>query len=137
MDRTDEGLLGDSWLGQRGRQGGCAGGAAGGEQAHHGIPGEEHVVGGYDSQVLKEAAFGAKAVAYLLPERFCEFACAVEGEGAQVEDDEHAGEGALAMAEVVFEVITVLFEDVEGFVLDLPSSAGAVGEFDDIVAVDG
>ncbi len=41
------------------------------------------------------------------------------------------------MAEVVFEVVAVLLEDVEGLVLDLPACACAVGEFGDVAAVDG
>lgn len=40
------------------------------------------------------------------------------------------------MAEVVFEMVSVLLEDVEGFVLDFPPGAGALGQFDDIVALD-
>ena len=60
----------------------------------------------------------------------------MQGEGEQVEDDEHVGEGVGAVAEVVFEVVAVLLEDVEGLVLDLPSGAGAVGEFGDVVVVD-
>ena len=36
----------------------------------------------------------------------------------------------------LFEVVAVRLEDVEGLVLDLPAGAGAVGEFDDVVAVD-
>ena len=43
----------------------------------------------------------------------------------------------LAVAEVVFEVVAVGFEDVESLVLDLPSGAAACGEFGDGVGSDG
>ena len=39
-------------------------------------------------------------------------ACHVQGEGEAVEDDEHGGEGVLAVAEVVLEAVAVLLEDV-------------------------
>ena len=54
-----------------------------------------------------------------------------------MENDEHASKGVLANAGVAFEVLTVLFEDVEGFVLELPSGVDALGGVGDIVAVNG
>ena len=45
---------------------------------------------------------GAEPLPGLLPEGFGEFAGGVQGEGEQVEDDEHGGEGVPAVAEVVF-----------------------------------
>ncbi len=58
--------------------------------------------------MLEQAAAGAEPLAGLLPQGFGEFAGGVQGEGEQVEDDEHGGEGVLAVAEVVFEVAAVL-----------------------------
>ena len=113
------------------------GGAAVGEQAHQRSPVGERVVFGDGAQVLEQAHSRAEPLAGLLPECFGEFAGGVQREGEQVEDDEHVGEGVGAVAEVVLEVVTVLLEDIEGFVLDLPSGAGALGEFGDVGAVDG
>ncbi len=105
------------------------GGASGGEECHECVPGGEHLVFGDGAQVLEQARPGAEALPCPPPLVFGEFAGGVQGEGEQVEDDEHGGEGVLAVAEVVFEVVAVLLEDVEGLVLDLPPGAGAVGEF--------
>ena len=60
------------------------------------------------AQVLEQACPGAEAAPGVLPLVFGEFADRVQGEGEQVEDDEHGGEGVLAVAEVVFEVVAVL-----------------------------
>jgi len=45
----------------------------------------------------------------------------VPGEGEEVEGGERHGEMGLAMPEVVLELVAVVFQDVEAFVLDLPS----------------
>ena len=111
--------------------------AAVGEQDDQRVPVGERVVFGDGAQVLEQAHSRAEPLAGLLPECFGEFAGGVQREGEQVEDDEHVGEGLGAVAEVVFEVVAVLLEDIEGFVLDLPSGAGAVDEFGDVGAVDG
>jgi len=52
----------------------------------------------------------------------------VPGEGEQVERGERHGQIALAMAEVVFKLVAVVFQDVEAFVLDLPPGAAADGD---------
>ncbi len=41
------------------------------------------------------------------------------------------------MSEAVLKVVTVVFQDVERFVLDLPSRPPAGGQFDDHVRTDG
>ena len=48
----------------------------------------------------------------------------MEGKGQEVHGGEHHGEVFLAMAEVVFEVVAVVFEDVEALVLDLEDLFG-------------
>jgi len=53
----------------------------------------------------------------------------MKGECQQVEGDEDAGECFLAVTEIVFEVVAVGLEDVEGLVLDLPASPAAGGDF--------
>ena len=39
------------------------------------------------------------------------------------------------MAEIVLDVIAVVFQDVERFVLDFPSGSATVGEGNDVVLV--
>jgi hypothetical protein len=56
----------------------------------------------------------------------------VEEEGEEIEDDEQAGEGFLAMAEIVFQIVAVVFEDVEALVFDFPSGSSAGDQFGDI-----
>ena len=60
----------------------------------------------------------------------------VEREGEQVEADQEAGQGLLAVAEVVLEVVALGLEHVEGLVLDLPAGAAARGQFGDSVRGD-
>ena len=61
----------------------------------------------------------------------------VECESEQIEGDQDAGEGFLAVPKVVFEIVTVGLEHVEGLVFDLPTGAAAGGQFGDSVACDG
>ncbi len=61
----------------------------------------------------------------------------VECESEQVEGDQDAGQGFLALAKVVFEIVSVGLEHVESLVLDLPPSAAAGGQFGDAVGGDG
>ena len=106
-------------------------GAAVGEQGHERGPGGEHLVGGDGPQVLEQADSRAEPLPGRLPGGFGARRPR-GGEGQQVDDDQRAGQGVLAVADVVFEVVAVLPEDVEGLVLDLPAGAG---EFGDVVAV--
>lgn len=85
----------------------------GDDGAQQAVPGREQVVGGDQADMLKQAGAGAEAV----------------------EGDQHAGQGFLAVAEIVLQVIAAGLEDVEGFVLDLSPGAAAGGEFGDVVAV--
>ena len=86
--------------------------------------------------MLEQALSGLDTPAGSLREGFGEFAHRVQCEGEQVEEDEHIGESLLAVAEDVFEVVAVLLEHVEGPGPDLPSGAGAVDEFHDVVTMD-
>ena len=71
------------------------------------------------------------------PKVIGEFSDGVEGEGQQVEGGEDGGQVLFAVAEVVFEVIALCFQDVEAFVFDLPARPSAGRQFDDGVAVGG
>ena len=58
-------------------------------------------------------------------------------ESEQIEDDQDAGEGFLAVPEIVLEIVSVGLEHVECFVLDLPARPAARGHFGDVAGVDG
>ena len=58
------------------------------------------------------------------------------GEGEHVERGERHGQIILAMPEVVFELVAVVFQDVEAFVLDLPPRAAAGGDLGDVALGD-
>ena len=60
----------------------------------------------------------------------------MKGEGQQVHGGEHHGEVLFAVPEIMFEVVAVIFQDVEGLILDFPSGSGAVGDLGDIGFVD-
>src|SRR5713101_3398958 len=60
----------------------------------------------------------------------------MQSEGEQVEDDKEVGESSLSVSEIVFEVVSVGLQDVEGLVLDLPAGTAAGGDFGDVVPVD-
>jgi hypothetical protein len=48
----------------------------------------------------------------------------VEGEGQQVHSREHSSQVFVAVREVVGQVIAIIFQHVEGFVLDLRAGQG-------------
>jgi hypothetical protein len=60
----------------------------------------------------------------------------VEGEGQEVHGGEEHGEVLLAVAEIMFEMIAIVFQDVEGLVLDFPSGSGTSGDLGDVFARD-
>src|SRR4051794_41938474 len=82
--------------------------------------------------MLEEAVFGT--VGGGAPGEDTEIGGGVEGEGEQVEADQEVGQGLLAVAEAVLEVVAL--EHVEGLVLDLPSGMAARGQFGDAVRGD-
>jgi hypothetical protein len=79
-------------------------------------------------EILKETFARPKRLACLLPECFQAVAGGVEGEGQQVHSSEYSGQVFLAVPEVVGQVIAIVFQHVEGFVLDLPAGSGAGGD---------
>src|SRR4051795_1220322 len=82
--------------------------------------------------MLEEAVFGTAGGG--APGEDTEIGGGVEGEGEQVEADQEVGQGLLAVAEVVLEVVAL--EHVEGLVLNLPAGAAARGQFSDTVRGD-
>lgn len=65
------------------------------------------------SQPFEEAVACSCLVDGLEPSVIGEFSDGVEGEGQQVEGGEDGGQVLLAVAEIVFEVIALCFQDVE------------------------
>ena len=57
-----------------------------------------------------------------------EFEDLVEEEGQEVEQEESFREILAPMAEVMFQVVALVLEDVEGFVLDLPAGTPPAGD---------
>jgi hypothetical protein len=100
-------------------------------------PVAEHDVSGDGPQVLEEAICGTARDDGGAPGDDAEVSGGVEREGQQVEGDQNAGEGFLAMSKVVFEIVSVGLQNVEGLVLDLPPCAAAGGQFGDSVGCDG
>jgi hypothetical protein len=86
--------------------------------------------------VLEEAVLGAAGGHGGAPGADAEVGNGVEREREQVEADQEARQGLLAVAEVVLEVVALGLEDVEGLVLDLPAGAAASGQFGDCVRSD-
>ena len=60
----------------------------------------------------------------------------VDGEGQKIEGGEQHGEVLFAVAEIMFEMIAVVFQDVEALVLDFPARPGAGGYLGDVLARD-
>jgi hypothetical protein len=76
-------------------------------------------VGADGVEILKETFQGPSAWFCLLPECFQPVAGGVEGWGQHVRSSEHSGQVFVAVCKVVGQVIAIIFEHVEGFVLDL------------------
>ncbi len=99
-------------------------------------PGWEDLVAGDGAQIGEEASAGPGLFDGPTPEVFGEFSDGVVGKGTQVQRRQHGGEVLLAMTEIVLEVVSLGFQDIEAFVFDLPPGAAGGGEFDDVIAVD-
>src|SRR4051795_13564647 len=82
--------------------------------------------------MLEEAVFGTAGGG--APGEDTEIGGGVEGEGEQVEADQEVGQGLLAVAEAVLEVVAL--EHVEGLVLNLPAGAAARRQLGDTVRGD-
>ena len=55
----------------------------------------------------------------------------MHGEGQKVQRRQDSRQISFAVAKIMFEVVTLGFQDVERLVLDFPSGPAAVGEFRD------
>jgi hypothetical protein len=93
-------------------------------------------IGGDSPQMLEEAVCRAACDDGGSPGEDAKISGGVECESEQIEGDQDAGQSFLAVPEVVFEIVTVGLEHVEGLVFDLPPSAAAGGQFGDGVGGD-
>ena len=77
-------------------------------------------VGGQHEGVGEEASSFGGGFARGLPGRLEQVEDGMPGEGEQIEGGERHGEKLLAVPEIVFELIAVVFQNVEALVLDFP-----------------
>ena len=91
---------------------------------------------GQHGQVGEEVASGYEFFPGFLPQPAHLVADGVDGEGDEVEHQQHVGQAFVAVSEVVFEVVSVVLEFVEGFVFDFPSASCTVEQLLDIVSRD-
>lgn len=106
------------------------------EGLHEALPIGKDEVDGDCLDMLEEALAGAGRGSGVDPELFETIADRVTGEGQEVHGGEHHGEVLLAVAEIVFEVVAVVLENVDAFVLNLPSQPGTGAEAGDALAGD-
>src|SRR5580693_2424662 len=99
-------------------------------------PAVEDDIGGDGPQMLEEAIGRTARDDGGAPGEDAEISGGVEREGQQVESDQNAGQGLLAMSKVVLKIVSVGLQHVEGLVLDLPSCPSAGGQFSDGVGGD-
>src|SRR3954471_23625507 len=92
------------------------------------VPGGEDQEGGDGSQVFEEAAAGAHLLHRLAQEIFGQIADGMEGESQKVQRNEHGGKIDFAVPEVVFEMVAIVLENIEAFILDLPARPATGGE---------
>ena len=100
------------------------------------MPGGKDQERGDGREIVEELAAGAELLPGGAPEFVGDVADGVNGEGQQVQSRQDGGEVALAVTEIVLDVVSLGLENVEGLVLDLPAGATAGREFGDIVGPD-
>src|SRR3954464_2543233 len=98
--------------------------------------GGEDQEGGDGSQVFEEPTTGSHLLHRPAPQIFGEIADGMEGETQRVWRAEHGGKIVFAGAEIVLEIVSVVLQDVEAFVLDLPACPATGGQVDHCVGTD-
>ena len=91
---------------------------------------------GHHGQVGEEIASGDEFFAGFLPQPAHLVADGVDGEGDEVEHQQHVGQAFVAVSKVVFEVVSVVLEFVEGFVFDFPSASCTLDQLLDVASRD-
>src|SRR5208337_1241566 len=107
-----------------------------GEREKQIVPGGEDQECGDRRQLVEEVVAWSKLSPCGTPKIVANVADGMDCEGEQVQGDQNGREALFSMAEAVFEVVPLVFKNVEGFVLDLPPRPAAGCEFNDVFAVD-
>jgi hypothetical protein len=108
-----------------------------GQRCQEIVPGGEDQEGGDGSQIFEEPAAGSHLLHRLAPEIFGQIADGMEGESEQVQGNEHGGKIGFPVSKVVFEMIAVVLQNIEAFVLDLPARPATGGQIGHRVGADG
>src|SRR5271165_3811699 len=107
-----------------------------GEREKQIVPGGEDQECGDRRQLVEEVVAWSKFCPCCTPKIVANVADGMKCEGEQVQGDQNGREVLFSVAEAVFEVVALVFENVEGFVLDFPPRPAARCEFDDVFAAD-
>src|SRR5271166_1367877 len=107
-----------------------------GEREKQIVPGGEDQECGDRRQLVEEVVAWSKLSPCGTPKIVANVADGMKCEGEQVQGDQNGREVLFSVAEAVFEVVALVFENVEGFVLDFPPRPAARCEFDDVFAAD-
>jgi hypothetical protein len=100
------------------------------------LPGLEQELGCDGPRALEEALTGYQFPPRRMPGPVARFTYGVTSKGRQIEDREHGRQMLPSVPEVVLQVVSLGFENIERFVLDLPSGPAGGGQFGDIVPPD-
>src|SRR5271157_2860503 len=90
-----------------------------GEREKQIVPGGEDQECGDRRQLVEEVVAWSKLSPCGTPKIVANVADGMDCEGEQVQGDQNGREALFSMAEAVFEVVPLVFKNVEGFVLDL------------------
>src|SRR5208337_4000303 len=107
-----------------------------GEREKQIVPGGEDQERGDRRQLVEEVVAWSELCPCGAPKIVANVADGMDCEGEQVQGGQNGREVLFSVAEAVFEVVALVFENVEGFVLDLPSRPAAGCEFNDVFAAD-
>jgi len=86
------------------------------------------------SQLVPELFSGGKAFAAALIGRVGQFKDLMDEEGQEVEDKKVHGQELLSVAIVMFNLVALIFQGIEGFVFDFPAGASAFNQVLNIVS---
>ena len=92
------------------------------------IPVLEHNVDGHRPEVFEEPVRWPAGDHRLAPRQHGEPRHGMEAEGEEIERHQNTGQGILSMPKVVFQIISIGFQHVEGLVFDLPPCPATGGE---------
>src|SRR5215831_17473244 len=100
------------------------------------LPGVEDRVCGDRCKVVEESSASCELFPRRAPEVVGDVANSVKGEGQKVQGHQYGGEMLVAVTEIMFDVIALGFQDVEGLVFDFPAGTAAGGQSGDVAGAD-